>query len=1579
LDSISEQAIGKSVAIVGIGCRFPGGVTGATSLWNLLSAKTNAITEIPASRIDLGRYYDKRPATPGRMMTRWGGFIDGIEDFDAEFFGISPREAELLDPQQRLLLETAWEALEDAGQDVHKLKGHPVGVFVGQWLSDFESRLFADPEAVEFYMTTGSGRYAASGRLSYALGLRGPSLTLDTACSSSLVAIHLAVRSIRTGESQMAIAGGVNTILQPHISIAYSQSLMMAPDGRCKFGDASGDGYVRSEGAGLVLLKALDRALIDGDRIYAVIRGSAINNDGNSSGSIGTPSSIGQEELLRSAYRDAGLSAGDVGYVEAHGTGTRAGDPIELGALGAVLSEGRSKVPKAFVGSIKTNLGHTEGAAGIAGLIKSALALYHAEIPASLNCNELNPAIDWKHVPLEIARQAMSWTGKDRVAGVSAFGIAGSNAHVVLASAPTVSRTSLLPSTPSSIRDDAFLLPLSARSPGALRDLAKSYADLIASSEAHSLTDICATASMHRTPLEHRAALVAQSRTELVERLMDFASGEQNAAQALGRVSGSRSRKIVFVFPGQGGQWCGMARELFANEPTFRASIERTEQALATHVKWSLIDQLHREEGGRGFLLDDIAVIQPVLLAVEIALAELWRSRGIEPEAVVGHSMGEIGAAYIADVLSLDEALAIVCNRSALMRTTSGQGAMAVVELSMSEAEHLLSRHAGKASVAVSNGPRTSVISGEKATIDALVAELESNGVFARLVKVNVASHSQQMAPLVADLVQSLSGIHPRPANVPLYSTVEAARLEGEKFNAHYWGRNLRETVLFDQTVSAVIENGADTFIEMSPHTTLATAIHQTAQAAGREVLTLQSLQREEPEGQQMLIALGSLFAAGHPIDWLRIYPAGYSRVDLPFYPWQRQRYWPQNLPSVTAFPTQRDKQNREFSDWLYSADWLEAPISGNGTSARRWLLLAEKNLPSEAFATAFATKAAETGGRARVIYTDDGDLAEALEHARRDTEPWSGIVHCGALDATPVSAITEATLSGNPIPGVESLLEAIGSLDASAWRGEPKLWIVTRGATVVHDSDRLTLALAQTPMLGLARVVEAEQPTRYAGCVDLDAGATLAEQVELFQAELIRGGDEPAVSFRRRKRFVQRLMPVPPPSTDRHIDFRTDSSYLITGGLGGIGRFVARWLIVQGARHLVVFGRTPIPPRDKWRDLENAATSPVGMRVQAIRELEALGAAVHYFSVDVSDAQALTAVLESWQAEGRPPIKGIVHAAAEIEDQLLTQLEPQSIERVFGVKAIGAWLLDASLVEADWYIYFSSLASVWPVPGHANYAAANAFLDGLSQFGRGVGKRSFSVSWGLWSDVGVAATPGGREAQRRFADQGILGLPPHDGLRALEALLMTDVPHAVVLNTDKERFARGDSGLPVRRLLRGLLDRQVVAASESVEKTNAGKFPFVEQYRRADTAQQRSLLEACIGSHVSNVLKLRNVQLDPDRPLGEYGLNSIMGLELRHKLESDLSLRLSATMVWNYPTLAALTSYLQTRLDVSVAPASIPSEPAAGRDGAKDESPTSITKIGAVNIRLWEVEQLSDDAALHALRVSNRRDSDGR
>lgn len=872
--STNEQ---DPIAIVGMACRFPG-ADGPDAFWRLLREGRSTIDSVPADRFSIEALYDPTPATPAKVMSRWGGFLPDIQMFDAGCFGISPREAAFLDPQQRLLLKTTWEALEDAGQPIEDLAGSNTGVFVGLWLNDYEARLFGATPETEFYMTTGTGRYAASGRISYCFGLEGPSLTVDTACSSSLVAVHLACQGLRSGECSLAIAGGANIILQPHVTVAYSQSRMMAPDGRCKFGDARADGYVRSEGAGVVVLKPMRQALADGDPIYAVIHGGAVNNDGKSSGSLGTPSRSGQERLLRRAYENAGISPGSVQYVEAHGTGTSAGDPAELSALGTVLASGRTSA--CLVGSVKTNVGHPEGAAGVAGLIKVALSLHHRLIPPSLHCQQPNPNIPWDDLPLRIVREATPWPSEPGrgLAGVSTFGITGTNAHIVLGEAPqSDSKTDI------SNAHRAVLVPLSARSWKSLRGLANAYAGWLASSEV-SLPDVAHAASQRRSHYSCRLAVAGETRADLKQRLEDWLASGGSTEETIGR-------KIVFVFPGQGSQWVGMGRELLQREAVFRESLEECDRALRPFVNWSLIEQLQSNEGSPSYHLSEIDCIQPTLLAIEVALAHLWCSWGIQPDAVIGHSMGEIAAAFVAGALTLDAAMRVICRRSQLLRRTAGQGAMAIVDLSTEETESVLVGFEERLSIAVSNSPTSTVISGDPAAIEQVLQTLEERGVFCRPVRVDVASHSPQMDVLQPDLIVALRDLHPKKATIPIYSTCRAKIIDGTECDASYWAANLRQPVLFSQMTKELLASDYGVFIEMSPHPILLPAIEQGFQHARRPGVAVASLRRKEPEQQTILGSLGRLYQLGFSPRWKQLNPAG-KFVTLPRYSWDEERFW---------------------------------------------------------------------------------------------------------------------------------------------------------------------------------------------------------------------------------------------------------------------------------------------------------------------------------------------------------------------------------------------------------------------------------------------------------------------------------------------------------------------------------------------------------------------------------------------------------------------------------------------------------------------------------------------------------------
>nr|AQW44893.1 polyketide synthase [Corallococcus coralloides] len=878
LDAL-EGARSEPVAIIGMACRFPGGATDPESFWRLLRDGVDAVTEVPPSRWTQEEAARLGPEAREKPGARWGAFLDEVDRFDAEFFGISPREAHRMDPQQRLLLEVAWEALENAGQDASKLVGSRTGVFAGVYNDDYAKLELGTPSDQDASSVTGTINSVVAGRLSYLLDLQGPCMVIDTACSSSLVALHLACQSLRDGECSLALAGGVNLILSPHSSLRVARGDALAPDGRCKTFDARANGFVRGEGCGVVVLKRLSDAVAAGDPILALLRGSAVNQDGKSAG-LTAPNMVAQKDLLRQALRSAGLEPADVDCIEAHGTGTSLGDPIEMEAIKEVYGRGRPEQRPLVVSAAKTNIGHLEAAAGIAGVIKAVLSLRHQTIPALLHLQRVNPRIDLEGTPIVLPTvpQPLPATDRARRIAVSSFGASGTNAHVILEEPPAA------PARQVSSAPGAQVLTLSARTPAALQAMAGRFADFLSASAEASLQDICRTAALRRTHHEYRLAVVGGSAAEVAQKLREAASGPMPARKGTG------PRKVVFVFPGQGSQWLGMGRRLLEEEPVFREALERLDAALRPHVAWRLLDVLRASpEQSR---LGDIDVVQPVLFAMEVALAELWRAWGVEPDAVVGHSMGEVAAAHVAGALSLEDAAAIICRRSQLMRRLSGQGAMLAVELPLAEARAVIAGREASVAIAVSNSPTSTVLSGDAPVLEEVRATLEARNVFCRWVKVDVASHSPQVDCLREELLAALSSVRPRPTSTLMLSTVTASACDGTGLDAAYWVRNLREPVLFSASVARLIEGGHTVFVELSPHPILLPAIERCQQHAGREGLLLASLRREEAERAVMLESLGALYRAEHPVDWTRLFPEGGQVVPLPPYPWQRKRYW---------------------------------------------------------------------------------------------------------------------------------------------------------------------------------------------------------------------------------------------------------------------------------------------------------------------------------------------------------------------------------------------------------------------------------------------------------------------------------------------------------------------------------------------------------------------------------------------------------------------------------------------------------------------------------------------------------------
>ncbi|MFJ9963659.1 SDR family NAD(P)-dependent oxidoreductase [Streptomyces avermitilis] len=950
------------IAIISMACRFPGGADDPEALWRLLTAGENAISEVPAGRWDTQGLYDPDPEATGKAYTLRGGFLSDIDRFDAPFFGISPREAAAMDPQQRLLLGTAWETIERAGIVPETLNGSSTGVYIGLYDSGYLAS--APLGRLDGHVGTGSASSVASGRISYTLGLQGPAVTVDTACSSSLVALHLAARALADGECDLALAGGATLLVTPRGHVEFSRLRGLSPSGRCSPFSTGADGVVWAEGCGLVLLKRLADARRDGDRVLAVVKGSAINQDGRSQG-LSAPSGPAQERVLRAALDAAGLRPDDLDYVEAHGTGTPLGDPIEGRALTAVFGPGRPADRPLGVGSLKSNLGHTQAAAGIGGVIKTVLALGHQLLPASLHAETPTELIDWAGGGLRVHSTAEGWPRDgDRVrrAGVSAFGISGTNAHVVLEEAPldltrptgepqrpeepTAEETA--PHLPAPHLPGKALFPLSARTLPALRGQAGRLLEALSADPQVPLPEVAATLAHHRTHFEHRAVVQAGDRDELLTALRGLAEGQPDPDRVVGPQQALPPGKLAFVFPGQGAQWTGMARDLLDRSPVFADELDRCDAALRPFTTWSVAAVLRGDAGAPS--PDRVDVVQPVLFAVMMSLAAVWRARGVRPDAVIGHSQGEVAAACVAGALSLNDAAAVVALRSQALTELAGTGAMAVVALPHTEVEAHLADLDGRVSVAAVNSGRSTVIAGDVEPLEALLADLDRQQVFVRRLDVDYASHSAQVEPVRATVLDELDGITTYPTSVAWYSTVLGEPVT-EELAADYWYTNLREPVRFAPTVERMAADGYRYFVELSPHPSLLTALRtvvEDAEATGdagdagaagaaedtaRDLVAVGSLRRDEDGPACLDRAAAELHVHGRRIDWRRLV-ADAPRADLPTYAWDPQRHWIEP-ESAAGAPGLFDRaahpllgiqlQSADETRWTFRNEWSPA------------------------------------------------------------------------------------------------------------------------------------------------------------------------------------------------------------------------------------------------------------------------------------------------------------------------------------------------------------------------------------------------------------------------------------------------------------------------------------------------------------------------------------------------------------------------------------------------------------------------------------------------------------------------------
>jgi FkbH-like protein len=924
----------EPIAIVGMACRFPGGADNPEALWQLLAGGIDVVGDPPPGRWDTTALYDPDPGAAGRAYTLQGGYLTGIDRFDAAFFGISPREAAAMDPQQRLLLQTAWEALERAGIIPKQLQGSAAGVYIGMYNSDY---LAAAPlDQLDGHVGTGSAASVASGRIAYTLGLEGPAVTIDTACSSSLVALHLAVQALRGGECDLALGGGVTVMPTPRALVEFSRLQALSASGRCQPFAATADGMVWAEGCGLLVLKRLTDAQRDGDSVLAVIRSSSVNQDGRSQG-LSAPNGLAQERVIRAALVAAGLEPHDIDYVEAHGTGTPLGDPVEGRALARVF--GGPRLRPLSIGSLKSNLGHTQAAAGVAGVIKAVLALQHGQLPASLHASEPTTQVDWAGSRMELLRDARPWAPGARVrrAGVSGFGISGTNAHLIVEEAPAPVAAGARPdpgprSAPARFIDDApVLFPLSARSVATLRGQAGRLVGALSSGQLPSWRPVAGTLAHHRTHFEQRAVILARSQDELLAGLRGLAAGpDEPPGPAIGPGEALVAGRVAFVFPGQGSQWAGMAADLLRQSAVFARELARCDEALRAHTGWSATAVLREDQSAPS--LDRVDVVQPVLFAVTVALAALWRSFGVEPDAVIGHSQGEVAAACVCGALSLPDAARVVALRSRAVATLAAEGAMAVVDMPRDQLDQRLDELGGRVAVAAVNSRRSTVVAGPGDTIDELLAGLEEAGTFARRLSVSYASHTAHMDRLREVIHADLAAVTPAAPAIAWYSTVLGQRIDEASADAGYWFRNVREPVRYAQTAARMIKDGFRFFVELSPHPSLLVALQTIAEDAGRTVAAVGSLRRGEESGVCLARALGELHVAGMDLHWDRL--VADARADLPTYAFAGERHWIE--PSAASQGEQAGAahpllgmglESASASRWTFSQSWSAASM----------------------------------------------------------------------------------------------------------------------------------------------------------------------------------------------------------------------------------------------------------------------------------------------------------------------------------------------------------------------------------------------------------------------------------------------------------------------------------------------------------------------------------------------------------------------------------------------------------------------------------------------------------------------------
>ncbi|WUI10509.1 SDR family NAD(P)-dependent oxidoreductase [Micromonospora sp. NBC_00421] len=1590
----SVAVVDDPVVVVGMGCRFPGGVVSAEGLWDLVVGGGDAVSGFPVDRgWDVEGLFDPVRGVVGKSYVREGGFVYEAGMFDAEFFGISPREAVAMDPQQRLLLEVSWEALERAGIDPVGLRGSRTGVYVGVMGQEYGPRLVESGGGFEGYLLTGTSPSVVSGRVSYVLGLEGPSISVDTACSSSLVALHLACQGLRLGECDVALAGGVTVIAAPGLFVEFSRQGGLSGDGRCRAFAGGADGTGWGEGVGVVVLERLSVARERGHRVLAVVRGSAVNQDGGSNG-LTAPSGPSQERVIGAALASGGLGPSGVDVVEGHGTGTRLGDPIEVGALLGVYGRGRVG-GSLLLGSLKSNIGHAQAAAGVAGVIKMVMALRAGVVPGSLHVDVPTPLVDWSSGGVEVVTETRDWPVVDRVrrAGVSAFGISGTNAHLILEQAPEFEEPAIADADADAAGGGGLsVVPVvvSGRSVGALRAQAARLRELCAgltsddagpdagagAGSGAGLVDVGWSLVSSRSVFEHRAVVLGRDVAEVVAGLDVVASGVAVAgvvsgisgAGSSGSVSGSVSGlvegsvvvgsvgsgvavgggRVVFVFPGQGWQWVGMGAVLLDESEVFAGSMVECGRALAGFVDWDLLEVVRGGAGGG--LWGRVDVVQPVSWAVMVSLARLWVSVGVVPDAVVGHSQGEVAAAVVAGVLSVVDGARVVALRSRVIGgVLVGGGAMVSVALAVAAVEGRLVGWHGRLGVAAVNGPSLTVVSGDVEAAEGFIADCERDGVWVRRVAVDYASHSAHVEAVEGELSRLLDGLSPQQGSVPFYSSLVGGLVDGHALDGGYWYRNLRERVLFADAVGRLVADGFSGFVECSGHPVLAGGVLESAAVvdAGVRPVVVGSLRRDDGGWGRFLTSVGEAFVGGMDVDWGGVFAGTNARlVDLPTYPFQRRHYW---APTPTGSATTTVVGADPVGELRYRIVWKPLPTGDPRPLTHRWLLVVPEALAGGGVAEGVRRGLVARGASVELLTVaaaDRASLATLLAPALSGDDAASA--SAGVVSLLAFAEGADARHPAVPL-GLTASLALIQAVADAGTR--TRLWTVTRGAVAVSSGE--TPDAGQAQVWGLGRVAALELPDRWGGLVDLPASP--GERAFAQLADVVGGsGGEDQVAVRVSGVHGRRLVRSRAAGTPG--DWPARGTVLVVGDTGPAAAPLVGRLLDDGATRVVLAGP--------------AAASTAGLTGDTDR--------VALVDCDPNDRDVLAGLLGAH----RPTT--IVVAPPAVALTPLAETTPEDFVAAVAAKTTTALHLDALAAEAelklDAFVVFSSVSGTWGGAGHGGYAAGTARLDALVEERRARGLPGTAIAWTPWAAPPVDSA--GRELDAGAADSdrelllrgGLTPLEPGTALDVLHGAVARGEGLVAVADVDWARFVASYTAARRTTFFDELPELRAAREVERtpVEDASTGSELVRALIGRPATDQHRTLLRL-VRTHVSVLLGHDGTEAaDPDRAFRELGFTSVTAVDLRNRLNAATGLNLPPSVVFDHPSARALAAFLRVELlgpeagEDAVDAVAPPSAPA----GAVDDGPIAVIGMacrfpGGVDAPddLWDLLEKGRDA----------------